>query len=90
MSQKWFFQKRFILPALVLFPPLGIPLAWFASSEPKRTIFGIASLGLIVITSLSSQPAPLTKSQAIAPSLRQVHTTAVFRSGVEFPLGSRH
>ncbi|HAA33191.1 MAG TPA: hypothetical protein DCE56_42570 [Cyanobacteria bacterium UBA8553] len=90
MSQKWFLQKRIILPALVLFPPLGIPLVLFSSSEPKRTIFGIVSIGLIAIAALSYQPTPLKESQQSYQSLNQVHTTAVRRSSLQFQVGSHH
>jgi hypothetical protein len=37
-SRKWYQKKRLIIPALVLFPLLGIPLVWLSTWNRNQKI----------------------------------------------------
>ena len=62
LTRKWHQKKRFILPALVFFPPLGIPLIWLSPWSRNAKIGATIVSGLLMMGALADSPQTATQS----------------------------
>lgn len=54
--RKWWQKKRYILPALIFLPPVGIPLIWLSQWTRSAKIVATVLSGLIWIGMIADQP----------------------------------
>lgn len=64
-ARKWYQKKRIIVPALVLFPPLGVSLAWISQWSRNAKIGATLASGLLMMGSLTN-PSPQNTTQQVA------------------------
>lgn len=56
MTRKWYQKKRYIIPSLIFFPPLGIPLAWLTNWHRNVKIAATVASTLFLIVVLATPP----------------------------------
>lgn len=71
-GRSWYQRKRWIIPSLLFFPPLGILLLWKSHWPHAGKISGSMLSGLILLSALSGDPnQSQTGATAIQPSASQ-------------------
>jgi hypothetical protein len=81
-ARKWYQKKRIIVPALVLFPPLGISLAWISQWSRNAKIGATLASGLLMMGSLANPPQNTTQQVAansapVTPSIAESQSQPV-------------
>jgi hypothetical protein len=81
-SRKWWQKKRYILPALIFLPPVGIPLVWLSQWTRSAKIVATVLSGLIWIGMIADQPGI---SQTAEPSPKVFVTPESKPTAIEEP-----
>ncbi len=74
-SRRWYDKKRFVLPALFLFFPLGLALVWMGEAFQKNVKIGITIFFSVMFVWIALSPKEPSKTVAVNEEKQEVVTS---------------